>query len=64
MKNKGLDILIDVGIYAQASEKFYRAEAYIGDFQGVLVGTFSSRNRLDIVNVIEQWMQNPPIPAF
>jgi hypothetical protein len=58
-----LDLLLDVGWYGSVADGQFGAILLQHDFRGEELATFNSRNRQEIVSVVEEWLQNPVEPT-
>jgi hypothetical protein len=52
-------LLVDVGWYGRAPEGMFGAVVYRGDFHGLLLAEFRSRDRFEVVSVVEGWLAEP-----
>ena len=59
VKNKRFNILLDVGWYGDYPVGAFRAVVHRGDFQGPELASFTSPKRLEVVSMVEQWLDAP-----
>lgn len=57
--NEQYDILLDAGWYGTIEAGAFGLTLLKHDFHGQELAKFNSRNRLEILEVLEDWLQNP-----